>query len=162
MKPIVGNAWRYAVLIIFLFVIIAVAAHSVISHFEQEISALQAEQLSSWLSFAIWALTMGCMFITGALGLLAIRSASEAEGRQRIGRFVEVMDYLADGAIAVERNGVITGMNPAARELAPRGSSSRKMSLRMSSIALIRKRRLVLLNRIRLTRLSVIAFINTA
>ncbi|MDD5678253.1 MAG: histidine kinase dimerization/phospho-acceptor domain-containing protein [Kiritimatiellae bacterium] len=120
------SAWRYAVLIIILFAIVAVAAMTIISYLQDQITEQTSDETIRQLSIAIWALTMGCMFLAGALGLWAIRSTSEIEGRRRIGRFVDTMDYLSDGLLAIDGRGHVRGSNPAARKLAPHALSSGK------------------------------------
>ena len=120
------SAWRYAVLIIILFAIVAVAAMTIISYLQDQITEQTTTETIKQLSIAVWALTMGCMFLAGALGLWAIRSTTEIESRRRIGRFVDTMDYLSDGLLAIDGKGLVRGSNPAARQLAPRALSSRK------------------------------------
>lgn len=120
------SAWRYAVLIIILFTIVAVAAMTIISHLQDQITEQTTTETIRQLSIAIWALTMGCMFLAGALGLWAIRSTTEIEGRRRIGRFVDTMNYLSDGLLAIDGKGHVRGSNPAARQLVPHALSSRK------------------------------------
>jgi nitrogen-specific signal transduction histidine kinase len=68
----------------------------------------------------IYALTMGFLFLVGALGLWTIRFGAEIEGLRRVGRFVDEMDYLPDGLLAVDKKGRITGINPSARAMAGR------------------------------------------
>ena len=120
------SAWRYAVLIIILFAIVAVASMTIISYLQEQITSQTADETIKQLSIAIWALTMGCMFLAGALGLWAIRSTAEIEGRRRIGRFVDTMHYLSDGLLAIDGSGHVRGSNPAARQLVPHAFSSRK------------------------------------
>src|SRR5450830_531189 len=113
------SAWRYAILIIILFAIVAVASMTIISYLQDQITEQAAAETIKQLSIAIWALTMGCMFLAGALGLWGIRSTTEIEGRRRIGRFVDTMDYLSDGLFAIDGKGHVRGSNPAARKLVP-------------------------------------------
>lgn len=120
------SAWLYAILIIVLFSIVAVASMTIISYLQDQITSQTAAETIKQLSVAIWALTMGCMFLAGALGLWAIRSTAEIEGRRRIGRFVDTMDYLSDGLLAIDVNGHVRGSNPAARKLVPHGLSVNK------------------------------------
>ncbi|MFA5043248.1 MAG: histidine kinase dimerization/phospho-acceptor domain-containing protein [Kiritimatiellia bacterium] len=120
------SAWRYAILIIILFAIVALASVTIISYLQDQITEQTAAETIKQLSIAIWALTMGCMFLAGALGLWAIRSTAEIEGRRRIGRFVDTMDYLRDGLLAIDVNGHVRGANPAARKLVPHGLPANK------------------------------------
>jgi two-component system cell cycle sensor histidine kinase/response regulator CckA len=57
------------------------------------------------------------MFIAGAFGLWGITMTAESEGRRRVGRFVDEMDYINDAVLTVDRRGRITGCNPAAHRL---------------------------------------------
>lgn len=123
------SAWRYAILIIILFAIVAVASMTIISYLQDQITEQTATETIKQLSIAIWALTMGCMFLAGALGLWAIRSTSEIEGRRRIGRFVDTMDYLSDGLLAIDAKGQVRGSNPAARKLVPHALPANKAVL---------------------------------
>lgn len=120
------SAWRYAVLIIILFAIVAVTSMNIISYLQDQITEQTTTETIKQLSIAIWALTMGCLFLAGALGLWAIRSTAEIEGRRRIGRFVDTMGYLSDGLLAIDGKGHVRGSNPAARQLASGALSSRK------------------------------------
>ncbi|MBN1267970.1 MAG: hypothetical protein JXB04_00130 [Kiritimatiellae bacterium] len=70
--------------------------------------------------WAVLALTMGMLFLAGSLGLWAIRSTTEIESLKRVGRFVDTMDYLHDGLVAVDKKGRVTGCNPSARAMAGR------------------------------------------
>lgn len=126
MQILPKSAWRYAVLIIVLFAIVAVASTTIIAHLHDQIPGPNNEAAVRQLSIAIWSLTMGCMFLAGALGLWGIRSSVEIEGRRRIARFVDTMDYLSDGLLALDFKGRIRGANPAARRMAQRPFSARK------------------------------------
>ncbi|MFH0880883.1 MAG: hypothetical protein V2A34_14300, partial [Lentisphaerota bacterium] len=88
----------------FIQILLAAEFHKVPSH--------NIDSISHIITIAILALTMGFLFLAGALGLWAIRSTSERESRRRIGRFVDAMDYLSDGLIALDRKGHMTGSNP--------------------------------------------------
>ncbi|MBP7828638.1 MAG: hypothetical protein KA248_01835 [Kiritimatiellae bacterium] len=119
------GTWRYAVLILLLLVLAAVAAMSTLSSIEKflltDAPAATPEALHSYLgiiTLTILALTMGFLFLAGALGVWAIRSTAQVESRRRVGRFVDAMEYLSDGLLAVDRRGRITGSNPAARRFA--------------------------------------------
>ncbi len=120
MKMFPRSSWRYAILIIILFAIVATAARFIIIYLGEQLPQPEYEQVIWELSVAVWALTMGCLFLAGALGLWAIRATVETEGRRRIERFVDTMDYLSDGLVVLDRVGRITGSNPAARKIAPR------------------------------------------
>ncbi len=118
MKLFFRSAWRYVLLITILFAIVATVSRFIIVYIEEQLPGPAYAEIVWELSVAIWALTMGCLFLAGALGLWAIRSVVGIEGRRRIGRFVDNMDYLSDGVLALNRSGRIIGSNPAARQLA--------------------------------------------
>ncbi len=120
MKSIPKSVGRNVLLIIILFAIVAVASGFIIAHLGESFHRPEDESVVGGLILAILALTLGCLFLAGALGLWAIRSTAEIEGRRRIGRFVDTMDYLSDGLLVLDRSGRITGSNPAARQMAPR------------------------------------------
>lgn len=127
------SSWRYALLIIILFAIVAVAAATIIAHLAEQIAAQPHDETIRQMTIAIWALTMGCLFLAGALGLWAIRSTTEIESRRRVGRFVDTMDFFGDGLLALDRKGLVRGANPAARQLAPRPWPARRI-VRLSDI----------------------------
>ncbi|OGV45760.1 MAG: hypothetical protein A2X46_09675 [Lentisphaerae bacterium GWF2_57_35] len=89
--------------------------HSMLIEEAQKRGTQSFDEIGRIITVAILALTMGFLLLAGALGLWAIRSTTQTEARRRIGRFVDAMDYLRDGILAVDRKGFITGSNPAAR-----------------------------------------------
>ncbi len=115
------GAWRYGLQIVVLFIIAAVTAGLIIAHIEETIFEQDPEDTIRQLNVGIWSLTMGFMFLAGALGLLAIRSTAETEGRRRIGTFVNAMDQLSDGLFVLDGSGAILGSNPAGKELVETG-----------------------------------------
>jgi len=100
----------YAVLLIILFSIAAIAVWQTILYLEGQMPSRDDFHV---LTVILWTLTLGFMSIAGAFGLWAIRFSAEAESRRRIGLLVDAMDYLSDGLAAVDRKGRITGANPA-------------------------------------------------
>ena len=124
------GVWRYAVLIVLLLMIAAIAARETVQSISEMViqartgPAVSEEHLLRVVVLPILALTMGLLFLAGALGVWAIRSTAQVEGRRRIGRFVDAMDYLRDGVLAVDQKGRVTGMNPAARALTGGPASS--------------------------------------
>jgi len=106
MPSIRREVWSYAILLVILFSISALAVWETILRFQPS---------SDDLTFPIvmWSLTLGFMLIAGAYGLWAIKFSAEAESRRRIGRLVDAMTYFTDGLIAVDRKGRINGSNPA-------------------------------------------------
>ena len=118
-----ASLWRYAVLIVLLFVIAGLASREIISSITDLLSDarhgadISDEATVRVVMIPILALTMGFLFLAGALGIWAIRSTAIVEGRRRVGRVVDAMDYLRDGLLAVDGHGRVTGINPAARSL---------------------------------------------
>ena len=104
----------YAVLLIVLFAISAIAVQQVIAYLESSIS-ISAYRVAV---ISIWTLTLGFMLIAGAFGLWAIQFSAESESRRRIGQLVETIDYMSDGLVALDHRGRITAMNPTARRIA--------------------------------------------
>ena len=111
-------SWGYAILLVVLFSIAAIATKQVIDFTAERFIQPDQESAVQGFSAAIWLLTMGLMFLSGALGLLAISTTAEYESRHRIARIVNAMNYLLDGLLALDYNGVIRAANPAARKLA--------------------------------------------
>lgn len=111
------GVWRYALLILVLLVLAAVASLTTIELIESSVRAHRVEDYVRAVTVAMLALVMGFLFLAGALGVWAIRSSAQMESRRRIGRFVDAMDYLSDGLLAMDRKGRVTGLNPAARHL---------------------------------------------
>lgn len=128
MKWFPRGTWRYAVLILLLLALAAWASLTTISSIEAYVLSRGGEGAHEEMfrdtiriiTLPILALTMGFLCLSGALGIWAIRSTAALEARRRVGRFVDAMDYLSDGLLAVDRHGRIAGSNPAARELAGR------------------------------------------
>ena len=134
MKSIPKGIWEFSILLLLLLMLAAGAAWSTIESIQsllmdvfKKAAAHDVDRVSHIITIAILALTMGFLFLAGALGLWAIRSTSERESRRRIGRFVDAMNYLRDGLIALDRKGRINGSNPAARTLMaiPPGTTAR-------------------------------------
>lgn len=125
-----AGMWRYALLIVLLFIIAGLASRETITSITALLNDAQSgllipgESEMRIVTIPILALTMGFLFLAGALGIWAIRSTAIIEGRRRVGRFVDAMDYLSDGLLAVDRGGRVTGSNPAARNLAAPNAGS--------------------------------------
>ncbi|MBM4144020.1 MAG: hypothetical protein FJ225_10585 [Lentisphaerae bacterium] len=124
MRLLPREAWAYAVLLVILCAIGALAAWQTIAFAEDHI--YPRDQIPI-VAFLVWALTLGFMLIAGAFGLWASRFAAEAESRRRVARFVDSMDYLSDGLLVLDRRARITGANPAAEKLAVSGSGKPRM-----------------------------------
>jgi nitrogen-specific signal transduction histidine kinase len=122
MTRIPREAWQYAVLLLVLFALASVAVRRTIGFLEPR---LPAADLRPGI-LIVTSLTLGFMLIAGAFGIWAIQFSAESEGRRRVGRFVDMMDYLRDGLVVVDRRGRITGLNPTAKNMgcaiAERGS----------------------------------------
>ena len=119
-----SGAWRFALMLLLLLILAALASLSTVQYLESLLSETthrspdELQNSVRGIVLTVLALTMGFLFLAGALGLWAIRSTSQIESRRRIGRFVDAMDYLSDGLLSLDAKGRITGMNPAARKLA--------------------------------------------
>lgn len=120
---------RYAVLIVLLLMIAALAAREVIEHITDLVNearqgrSVTDEMLNEIVAWPILALSGGFLFLAGALGIWMIRSVAVREARARVGRFVEAMDYLKDGVLVLDQHARIVGMNPAAEGFAVQSSS---------------------------------------
>jgi nitrogen-specific signal transduction histidine kinase/CheY-like chemotaxis protein len=110
MQLLPREGWRYAALLVLLFAIAAVATHETLGYLEPRIP----EHDFLVTSVLIASLMLGFMLIAGAFGLWTIRFSAEAESTRRIGDIVDRMDYIRDGVLAINRRGVITGLNPTA------------------------------------------------
>ena len=113
MKSILKEAWSYAILLIILFVIAALAVSETIDFIKNLVSPEDYRVITT----LVWTTTLGFMFIAGAFGLWAIQLSAESEGQRRISRFVDAMDYITDSLLIVDRKGKITGSNPKAKEM---------------------------------------------
>ena len=119
MREMIRNGeWRYAALVLVLLVLGGLAAKYVISLLVGHLSIATDDTSISRLTFATIALISGFLFLVGAFGIWAIQSTVANEGRKRIGRLVDDMDYLTDGMIVVDHVGGVSGMNSAARAFA--------------------------------------------
>jgi len=119
--------WKFVVMLLLLLFLAAMAALSTISYIQDVLthsvptSSLETLRLPfRTITIGVLSLTMGCLFLSGALGLWAIQSYTTIESHRRIGRLVDAMDYLRDGLLAVDRQHRVTGANPAARRLGVR------------------------------------------
>ncbi len=110
MKWLQKESARYALLLVVLLATAAVAVIATLAYIGDIVPP--HEQLI--IAIIIWAITMGFMLIAGAFGLWAIHFAAEAESLRRLGHMVDAMDYIRDGVVALDRQGRITGLNPAA------------------------------------------------
>jgi len=103
---------------VLLFSIAAIATKQVIDFTAERFIQPEDAVAVHGFSAAIWLLTMGLMFLAGALGLLAISTTAEYESRHRIARIVNAMNYISDGLLALDHQGVVSGANSSARKLA--------------------------------------------
>ena len=114
MTKISKEALSYAILLIILCSIAAIAAWETISYLSDKLSAHDF----SVAALIIWSLTLGFMLIAGAFGLWTTNLAAKAESRRHISKLVETMNYILDGLIVINKKGIITGANEAACKLA--------------------------------------------
>ena len=113
MKLFTKESWSYAVLMIVLFAIAAIAVGQTISFLHTRVS----EQDIGVVTAMLWSITMGFMLIAGAFGLWSIQFAAGAESRRRISAIVSTMDYLQDGLLAADSHDRVIGCNPAGQEM---------------------------------------------
>jgi len=164
MKLFSRGEWQYAILMILLLFIAAIASVQTIGNIDRLVRSLDDELAQNgmvlhekdaaagipvfnekgeaqgfvainWdsdssvsyllrtITMTIYALTFGFILLTGAFGLWAVRFTAEIEGKKRVGRFVDDMDYLRDGLLVLDKKGLVTGMNPAARKMAAKSPS---------------------------------------
>lgn len=109
MKWLQKESVRYALLLVALLTTAAVSVTATLGYIAEIVKPHEHLIIAT----IIWALTLGFMLIAGAFGLWAIHFAAEAESLRRLGRMVDNMVYIRDGVIALDRQGHITGMNPA-------------------------------------------------
>ncbi len=76
-----------------------------------------AREVINGISVPLYVLMMSFLFLSGGLGLWAIRFSTVIEGRRSVGRFVDAMDYMPDGILLVDRSTRTEGINPAAIEM---------------------------------------------
>ncbi|MCE9615000.1 MAG: hypothetical protein K8T26_12030 [Lentisphaerae bacterium] len=107
------EATRYAVLLICMFGIAAIAVWHVLGYLGDRLETHDY----AVASILICVITFGFMLIAGAFGLWGIQLAAAAEGRRRVARLIEAMDYIQDGLIAIDRRGRVTGSNPAIKRI---------------------------------------------
>jgi nitrogen-specific signal transduction histidine kinase len=117
MKFFPKGSWSYAVLLVILFSLAAVAAKWIVDLVAERFLSAGYEDAVQEVSVSIWLLTMGFMFLAGALGLFGMSATAEYESRHRIARIVNAMNNLSDGLLALDFQGRIKGANPAARRL---------------------------------------------
>ena len=113
MQPLPKEGVRYAFLLILLFAIASLATKATIDY----IVPLVGSRELRVITVVVCSLSFGLMLISAAFAVWAIRFSAEAESLRRLGRLVDSMTYIRDGVLALDRQGNITGQNPAAREL---------------------------------------------
>lgn len=111
MTGISRGSWQYGILLIILFATATVAVRTTLINLNASMAEGHYGEAIKHTSFAVWALTMGFMFIAGAFGLWAIRFAGIAETRHRIARIIEAMDNIEDWLIAVDTQGKLISHN---------------------------------------------------
>ena len=112
------GVWRYASLLLVLLVLAAVASYTTVAFLAYHPELQDAKGALSIVSLMLLSLSMGFLFLSGALGLWGLRHVAELESRRRIGLLVDRMDYVAEGVLVVDPAGHVVGSNPAARFLA--------------------------------------------
>ncbi len=113
MKLFTKESSNYAVLMVVLFAIAAIAVWQAISFLHERVPDTDVGLITAML----WAISMGFMLIAGAFGLWSIQFAAYAESRRRISEIVSTMDYLQDGLLAVDKYDRAIACNPAAQDM---------------------------------------------
>ncbi|MDA3798382.1 MAG: hypothetical protein PF692_04795 [Kiritimatiellae bacterium] len=103
-------SWQYALLLIILFAIVSVAVVGLLEFSREHMDT----DIFKPFAFSIWAITLALMFIGGAFGLYTVRYSVVLEGKKRVGRFVQAMDYFQDGLLLMDPSGKIIAKNPVA------------------------------------------------
>lgn len=112
------NEWPYALLVLSLLILAGVASKLVMGSFQADPALAGAEAVVGRLTLSFVALTGGTLFLSGALGIWAIRTSMAVQGTYRVGRFVEGIESLRDGIVVADRRRqTVIGMNFAARAL---------------------------------------------
>lgn len=128
MSRIRFKAANYALLLIMLLAIAAIAVVTVLAYLDSQISD---PQLYRTIAATLWVLTMGFMLIVGAFGIRAVQFGVLAETRRQIGYFISALDAISDGVLWLDDRGHVLAMNPAARTLtATTGTPGAPPSLR--------------------------------
>lgn len=103
-------SWQYALLLIILFAIVSVAVVGLLEFSRDHMDTT----IFKTFAFSIWTITLALMFIGGAFGLYTVRYSVVLEGKKRVGRFVQTMDYFQDGLLLMDPSGKIIAKNPIA------------------------------------------------
>ncbi len=111
MKWLQKESVRYALLLVILLAIATVAVVGTLNYLQGLIPQTSDFNI---VTVIIWSLTLGFMLIAGAFGLWATTFAAHAESLRRLSSLVDAMTYIRDGVIALDRQGRVIGMNPAA------------------------------------------------
>lgn len=117
-------AYSYAILLVILFAIAAIAVWQTLSYFGSSMAGAEYHVAAGLLCLIF----LGLMLIAGAFGLWAIQFSARREGRRRVSLLVDNMDYLQDGILAVDPKGRVTGANPAARTLQAEATDSEALT----------------------------------
>jgi two-component system cell cycle sensor histidine kinase/response regulator CckA len=120
MKRLPSSVWRYVGALLVLLALAALASYTTVSFLEYHPQLQDAQDALSIVSLMLLSLSMGFLFLAGALGLWGISQAVEAESRRRIGLLVDNMAYVSDGVVAIDGQGRVVGSNPAARFMGAR------------------------------------------
>lgn len=113
MQPFTKESWSYAVLMVVLFAIAAIAVAHALAFLHTRVP----EPDVGIVTAILWSITMGFMLIAAAFGMWSIQFAAGAESRRRISAIVDSMDYIQDGLLAVDTHNRVIGCNPAALDM---------------------------------------------
>lgn len=117
-----SDRWAYAILLVILLTIGALAVWQVVSYTMDQIHPDQYQTVA----IMIFGITAGFMLIAGAFGLWTIDFMVQTETKRRVGHIVDAMDFLSDGIMVLDSNGNIVGSNSAVRQLLNIASISSK------------------------------------
>ena len=121
MQRIRQEDWHYALLLVVLFAISALATRAAIEY----ISPFVGGNDRIVVTLILCALTLGMMLISAAFALWFIKTGTRTITARNISDIVNTMSYIKDGVLAANRKGRIIGMNPAARQLLSPKSNQR-------------------------------------
>lgn len=117
MKRLPKGLRPYALFLLLLLVLAASASYTTVTYLGYHPQLQHAQEALNIINLMLFALSLGFLFLAGALGLWGIRYAAEAESRRRVGILVDSMSYVTDGVVAIDRRARVIGSNPAARLL---------------------------------------------
>ncbi len=114
MQSLRKEDWRYAFLLVLLLAIASLATQALINYI---LPLLSSPRERIVVTLLVCTLSFGLMLISGAFGLWVIKFEATSASIRSLGNLVSSMSYIKDGIISLNKKGLTTGMNPAARKL---------------------------------------------